>query len=380
MAKVVIFRTPGRLPLEAVTVMGLTAKPSTDTPIGRFGTGLKYTIATLLRKHIKVELYIGTVRYTLYTTKDNFRGTEVDYIHLKKQDLLAGLRPSYKKLPFTTQLGRDWEIWQCFRELYSNTLDEKGETFAVSEQQVAALVSGEHTMIVVYGEDMLKQLEKKEEVFLPSSAPKRLETSGIEVVDRKSDKVFYRGVRALELKKPSMFTYNIKSNVSLTEDRTIKYNFELHYLVCAAVVTSTDKAFIEKAIAPDKGSWEEEIEYSYVSEKPSKEFMEVVRGARGAVSSSALRYYSSYAAPSEKTYDTFTEFPTPWSVRGTYITDANNKYILVLSSDAAGGKAEKMLEDLVSIINGVRPNTSGKPIKQSIGVLTTPVDDQEIPF
>ena len=44
----VSFITPGQIDLENVFTFGISAKES-DNPIGFFGTGLKFAIATLLR-------------------------------------------------------------------------------------------------------------------------------------------------------------------------------------------------------------------------------------------------------------------------------------------------------------------------------------------
>ena len=41
MTRAIVHRTPGLLDPQAITVMGLSAKPNSTSPIGQFGTGLK---------------------------------------------------------------------------------------------------------------------------------------------------------------------------------------------------------------------------------------------------------------------------------------------------------------------------------------------------
>lgn len=53
---VVQFRTPGLIPLEAFDTMGISAKVG-DHPIGRFGTGLKYAVAVILREGGIIRLF-----------------------------------------------------------------------------------------------------------------------------------------------------------------------------------------------------------------------------------------------------------------------------------------------------------------------------------
>ena len=46
------FITPTDLPLDAFTTFGVNHKPNTDSPIGYFGTGLKYVVAIVARQKV----------------------------------------------------------------------------------------------------------------------------------------------------------------------------------------------------------------------------------------------------------------------------------------------------------------------------------------
>jgi hypothetical protein len=43
-----VFRTPGVLDLRALTTFGMSSKPNSTSPIGIFGTGLKYAVAVMV--------------------------------------------------------------------------------------------------------------------------------------------------------------------------------------------------------------------------------------------------------------------------------------------------------------------------------------------
>ena len=46
--------------------MGVSAKPNTKSPIGYFGTGLKYAMAALVRLGTQPVVWIGLISYPLY--------------------------------------------------------------------------------------------------------------------------------------------------------------------------------------------------------------------------------------------------------------------------------------------------------------------------
>src|SRR5690606_31422269 len=96
----IVHVTPGLLDIRSITTFGLHAKPGTNTPIGKFGTGLKYAIATLLRLGCKVQLFIGEVEYEFFTKKNDFRGMEYHQVYMRKRKGVLA-KWSSVELPFT---------------------------------------------------------------------------------------------------------------------------------------------------------------------------------------------------------------------------------------------------------------------------------------
>ena len=105
-------KNPGLLEIDLITTMGAHVKES-DSYLGRFGTGMKYAIAVLLRDNIDFDLYIGENRYEFYTESVTLRGKEF------KKCFMRGPADSVP-LGFTTDLGRDWKPWMAYRELFTN--------------------------------------------------------------------------------------------------------------------------------------------------------------------------------------------------------------------------------------------------------------------
>lgn len=220
----ITFINKGKIDLEAISTFGVSSKEN-DNAIGYFGTGLKYAIAILIRHGCDIELRTNGVIYKFGFVRKKIRMNEFDFITMNEE-----------VLPFTTELGKNWDLWQAMREIYSNCLDEGG--YVVDGHY--ASYSDDYTYIVVDGDQFKKVWRNKNEVFLESTPI--FKDSKIEIHDGESNYVYYKGIRVHELSRPSMYTYNILTNISLTEDRTMASSFDAEYY---------PRVFIESYAADD---------------------------------------------------------------------------------------------------------------------------------
>lgn len=291
----IVHATPGLLDIRAITTFGLHAKPGTDSPIGKFGTGLKYAIATLLRLDCKVRLFIGEVEYEFFTKKDDFRGIEFQQVYMKKRKGLLAKWQSVE-LPFTTMHGKFWEAWQAFRELHSNTLDEGGET--LSTDLWTAEVFHDRTTFVVEGEAYEEAYRDRDKIFLPNALTKRDGDDKVQVFNEPSNHLYWRGIRVFDLEKPSVYTYNVLEDLTLTEDRTLKNIWDALFKIAAFVARSKDQSLINAVVSADAEKFfEGRIDFDYAYTAPSEQFREVVRKKKSRghyVSPRALIYYDRY--------------------------------------------------------------------------------------
>lgn len=285
----VVFKTPGLIPIESFTTFGINSKPSTSTAIGFFGTGLKYAVAVLCRLGIPVEVWIGEKCHHFYPSKQKFRGKEFEFISMKRRDGLVGKWFGHTRLPFTTELGKTWELWQAFRELHSNTLDELGVTFA-SDSTVVGVAGQTH--IVIPGTEIAEVWAKRGEVFLEGGVQSLSNGDWVQVFHRASPYLYYRGLRVFTLQKPSRFTWNFLESLQLTEDRTLAAQYMPAYYAVRHVTRSTDKAFIRDVLTAEETEWEYSFDYSNIGAAPTEEFLEMARmyGRRSMVGS-YLRTY-----------------------------------------------------------------------------------------
>lgn len=254
----IAFRNKGVIDPKSITTFGVSSKEG-DGAIGFFGTGLKYAISIILRHGGSITIYAGFDKMVFGTRKERIRVDEFTFVTMNDQPL-----------GFTTEVGKTWEMWQAFREIYCNTLDESGECFQVSEDPEPA---DNETLIIVQSKEFHDAWVNRNEIILGSDPLQVLD--GLDMHAGASEFVFYKGIRALKLSSPSMYTYNIKSSLDLTEDRTIKHSFYADHYIRQGLSRLTDKHAISKVVTAGEGLYERSIDFSSTS--PSEEFATVVR-------------------------------------------------------------------------------------------------------
>lgn len=311
----IVHVTPGLLDIRGFTILGLHAKPNSNAPIGKFGSGLKYAVATLLRLDCQVQVFIGGVEYEFYTKTADFRGVGYKQLMMKKRKGLLA-RWSYEELPFTTEFGKFWKPWQAYRELESNTRDEGGETFFDVVVPPRDWSKSDNTVIVVTGKAYEEAYLDRDKVFLPEALTKREGDENVQVFNEPSKHLYWRGIRIYDLDKPTIYTYNILSDLEITEDRTLKYMFQAHQAIAAFVAKSKDERFINAVVSAKDENFEAKLDFDYAYTSPSAQFNEVIRKKRlrgSYVSSASLGYYTKYSPAPVASSRTLKEEIAEWA-------------------------------------------------------------------
>lgn len=202
----IIFHNPGEIDIRGATIAGLSAKEN-DSPIGYFGTGLKYSIACILRWDGTIEIYSGKKRYTFDRDSIQFRNQSFQQITMNGENL-----------GFTTEYGKNWEPWHVFRELYANARDEGGSVFLDDSSSHQA--EG-HTHILVNCPQLIEAFHDRDNIILPANMQWAHENPTVQFRATESAGLYYRGVKVLE--RPGLFTWNILGTLGLTEDRTLRH-------------------------------------------------------------------------------------------------------------------------------------------------------------
>lgn len=256
----ICFRNPGTIDLASITTFGVSSKEKAGA-IGFFGTGLKYAIAILLREGCRIVINTGGKRLEFGTERARVRVDDFTFVTMNGE-----------RLGFTTELGKTWEMWAAFRELYCNCVDENGTVYELDADDNTNLTDDE-TLITVEGEPFRDVWVRRSEIILAKKPI--IKHEAVNVCPGASEYVFYRGVRAMKLDTPSMFTYDIQRKLDLTEDRTIKYGWDVDNAIKRVWMEHDDAHQVELVVTAAKGSMEHNISFGGVV--PSEAFQSVVR-------------------------------------------------------------------------------------------------------
>lgn len=250
----VYFFNTEAIDINSIAIMGVSVKTG-DSPIGFFGTGLKFAIATLLRNGCKITLIRNGEKIPFSVVNEEIRGETFERVVMADE-----------RLGFTTKLGRTWEPWQAYRELYCNCLDEGGQI------TTTAPVGEWGTIFLVEGEAIENCHRNKREIFLDT--PPAASDAYCEIHVGSTISAFYRGVKAHKHQMPALFTYNIKAALNLTEDRTVKETYWLNHYIGRLIPTIDDEDIIEQIVLAGNGTFEQRLDLDHAV-KPSQAFMRV---------------------------------------------------------------------------------------------------------
>ena len=252
--KTFIFRNPGVIDPRSISTFGVSSKDNASTAIGFFGTGLKYAIAVCLRMGCQVTIYSGGDRYVFGVEQTRIRHDEFNVVTMAKNDN----KP--QPLAFTTELGKTWEMWQAFRELYCNMKDENGDCFD-SDLGGKPFAVKTHTVVAVSGSSFEDAWYARHKIVLNTQPLFR--GTKAEVHPGESDWIYYRGIRCYKTGHPTLYTYNITEQMALSEDRSFKHPWYADTYVSNTINEMTDEHMIDKVILVENMPvWEKLLTHS----------------------------------------------------------------------------------------------------------------------
>lgn len=257
-----VFQNDGLIDLRAVTLMGANVKEGPE-PIGYFGTGLKYAIATCLRAGCTIDIWRGFERHKIESHDVEMRGRTFQAVHLDGREL-----------SYTTELGRNWELWMALRELYCNAQDEPGAKCFRSAEVTPA--EGK-TTIAVEGMDAV--WEELPNVI--NMEPIKYAEPQAHMIDARQPGqfVFYRGVRVASnsnFMTPPKFTWDIKAHILLTEDRTMTSPIDLRMALDEVLIGSQDKELLNEIIGAGNDYLESKLSWLALASYPDSAAVEVI--------------------------------------------------------------------------------------------------------
>lgn len=249
----IVFKNNGEIDPRSITTFGVSSKEK-EGAIGYFGTGLKYAISILLREGHEITVYSGMSEFVFDIETTKVRVDDFDFITMNGSPI-----------SFTTELGKNWELWQAFRELYCNCLDEDGVAF---ETEGEVVPQQGMTYVVVKGSEFEGIFHNKDKFILDQNTPV--------IQDKTTKHAYYKTVKVFDSPEPFLLTYNLQSGLTLTEDRTVKSSWDLEYEITKQLSLMTNKQLIKKVVTAPEGWYEHGLNFNRLF-TPSVEFEDTVK-------------------------------------------------------------------------------------------------------
>jgi hypothetical protein len=212
----------GEIDIQAFTLIGASTKRGNSNMIGMYGSGNKYSIATLLNQGIDFKVFSGEDEIVFTTKEQTFRNQDFKVI------LVNGVETSLT----TTMGGKDWQnAFAPIREIYSNALDEDADATLTKTSSFSA-EKGYTKFYIELTEDV-EHFYKNIHLYFCSTNPKVLYSnihgSIYSNTDEGSVRVFRKGILSYhDSRNKALFHYNLDA-LEINESRVIKYTWQVDY-------------------------------------------------------------------------------------------------------------------------------------------------------
>lgn len=219
------------------SLLGASTKRDQEGKIGYFGSGLKYSIAYLLRHGVYFKVFSGT-NEIIFGTEDETIGNKTF-----KSIVVNG-----RKTDITTDFGPNWEKWMIIRELLANAIDEGNHSFEdveeiiQDESKTSIYVDYNYFADVYSNFDDYFSFNRKIISTIIVKAKSINDSVTINILrktDVNSHARFYRKgflVYTNEYSK-SYFDYDV-SDCSINEERIASNTYELYSNILTALISS----------------------------------------------------------------------------------------------------------------------------------------------
>jgi len=260
-------KNDGLLDIRLVYLMGGTTKANDKYKIGQFGTGLKYTLAYMLRNNIDFKIFIDAIEVKLSVVTEIIRDTSFDIIYIN------GERTS-----ITTNMGREWEAWMIIRELWCNALDETCAEKTIINDIDILPEKGTTEYYIQFVPDIQKVFDEWNKYFIHEKTP-IMDCEKFAIYEGgQSLRCYKNGVLIYDMENTkSVFSYDIK-DAELNELREMRYSVSYEIGNC---FPSFDKKTVEILLNNIKDTYEETMEYtSWFNEDYGKGWKEAIGNAK----------------------------------------------------------------------------------------------------
>lgn len=200
----------GELDIRLVSLMGGSTKSNDTTKIGKFGTGLKYSLSWLVRNKINFRVFIGMKEVSIEVRPEEIQDTifEVLYINGERSSI-------------TSNMGVDWEGWMVCREIWCNAIDA-GQPVKNLCTDIFIPDAGTTTFYIENVGEIKDAVEKWDQYFIDGLSP-IYDCKTFAIYPPRDVMTLYKNGVMIKKEKnfKSLYSYDIK-NASINELREYK--------------------------------------------------------------------------------------------------------------------------------------------------------------
>lgn len=212
----------GEIEPAALSLMGASTKRGDSEKIGMFGSGNKFALAYLMRSNLEPTIYSGVTQIEIGVEETEFRGDSFGVI------TIDGSPTS-----LTTSMGKDWDCWMAIREIFANALDEGEASISLADEATGD--EGYTSFYIAVNDDVSEFHDNLPAYFSQYRESPLLKTDSADVFRSRETGIVYRkGIRVMDVMHKSIFDYDL-FNIDITEDRTVKYNWQVHEAIFKAI-------------------------------------------------------------------------------------------------------------------------------------------------
>lgn len=217
----------GEIDWRLISLLGGTTKRGNDSKIGNFGSGLKYTLAYLLRENLDFKIYSGKKLVRVKTESEIIRETKFDII------CIDGHRTS-----ITTEMGPDFEMWQVCREIWANAIDEGEHMKGITSK--AGGTEGETSWYIQINPKLQEVLDNWHKYFIGEHEEPIFSNETCKIYAGNGTlKLYKNGILIHEEKETKgLFRYDLL-NANINELR--EYKGSISWPVCIALASAGEK-------------------------------------------------------------------------------------------------------------------------------------------
>lgn len=262
MKKYILIQNEGEIEGNSFELIGASTKRSDSTKIGFFGSGLKYSIAYMMRNNISFRIFSGSREMHFTTTPAQIKDQQFDRICINGQPT-----------SFTVSMGPTWkEDWYVLREIYCNALDEDGCTI-VNETDLIRPVDGKTRIYIERTEALEEVCRDWDSYFAKDREPlftsESVYTGYLGHEDGKSHQsvlvygktkgiIYRKGIRVYK-RDSLMYDYGF-SHVNINEDRTAKHPDGVGYAIRSMFSMFSNENYIKTVL---RAALDEVLPYEY---------------------------------------------------------------------------------------------------------------------